>query len=100
MKNIAYSLFFTLWTAQPSTQITTVTGRTSTDTDIEVSKIIQHKKDSVYNEIDSLRYDVQEIKTKQKRIDNLRSLEQKLDKKLQNLKDENQYKRITKEFDF
>lgn len=99
MKNLTYLLPFVLYTAVPHSQHinTTTSGNPNID---RVEEIIKHKTDSVMIIADSLRYDVQEIKTKQKRIDNLRSLEQKLDKKLQNLKDENQYKRITKEFDF
>lgn len=99
MKNLTYLLPFVLYTAVPHTQHvnTSTNGTPIVD---KVEEIIKHKTDSVMIIADSIRYDVQEIKTKQKRIDNLRSLEQKLDKKLQNLKDENQYKRITKEFDF
>lgn len=99
MKNLTYLLPFVLYTAIPHTQHLNTSSNGTPVVD-KVEEIIKHKTDSVMIIADSIRYDVQEIKTKQKRIDNLRSLEQKLDKKLQNLKDENQYKRITKEFDF
>lgn len=100
MKNIAYSLFFTLWTALPSSQNTTKTGGNPAELEVKVAKIIQQKQDSIYNQIDSLRYDVQEIKTKQERLSYLRSIERKLDKQLNQIKEEKQYKRITEEFDF
>ena len=99
MKNLTYLLPFVLYTAVPHTQHLNTSSNGTPVVD-KVEEIIKHKTDSVMIIADSLRYDVQEIKIQQDKINKLRLLEKKLDKELQQIKDENQYKRITKEFDF
>ena len=99
MKNLNYLLPFVLFTALPHSQ-----NNNKVTTEVvmknQVDEIIQHKADSLTLVADSLRYDVKDLKQKQDRIYSLLAKEKQLERKLQSILEEKQYKRITEEFDF
>jgi len=99
MKNLNYLLPFVLFTALPNSQNNNNVANEVVMKN-QVDEIIQHKADSLTLVADSLRYDVKELKQKQDRINLLLAKEKQLERKLQYILEEKQYKRITEEFDF